>query len=146
MHFQISWIFLVWWLDIFYMGKWLSIHKKIFIRFNQLKFLASTLNASNKLQNLLKILKPKGTWHEQETNRSKQYASHQIGKKDNLATLFYNVGLPSKLEIIERQFVQHHGPHTHMVCISNCVVTSVTTCWRKDGLMILVDTSYVKCR
>ncbi len=46
----------------------------------------------------------------------------KLAKKDNLVTLFYNVGLPSKFEIIERQFVQHHGPHMHMVCISNCVV------------------------
>lgn len=59
-------------------------------------------------------------------NKKQIEANHMqatlLAKKDNLITLFYNVGLPSKFEIIERQFVQHHGPHTHMVCISNCVV------------------------
>lgn len=86
------------------------------MRFNQLKFLASTLNASNKLQNLLNTLKPKAHDMNKKQNRSKQYASHQIGKKkNNLITLFYNVGLRSKFETIERQFVQCYGPHTHMV-------------------------------
>jgi hypothetical protein len=89
--------------------------QKIFIRFNQLKFLASILNASNKLQNLLKTLKPKAhDMNKKQIEANNMQATNLAKKRQSHYILFYNVGLPSKFEIMERQFVQCHGPHTPM--------------------------------